>query len=124
MQLQVIDQRIKKWNTYKQNYCTIKEIENETDMENVIKEIRRIDIKMKNGTTPRPNLMKFVSGSKKMEVLKAAKRFQGSDIWISEDYSKQVQEQRKKLAPYMKEALIIEKPELWGKKIEEKMAGR
>ncbi|KAF5269716.1 hypothetical protein FQA39_LY08639 [Lamprigera yunnana] len=46
----------------------------------------------------------FASGNKKPEVLKAGKNLKGSDIWATEDYSKQVQEQRKQLITYIKEA--------------------
>lgn len=80
------------------------EIGMEINMENETREVRRIGKKIQNRDIPRPILIEFASGSKKIEVLKAAKKLKGSDIWISEDYSKQVQEQRKLLVPHMKEA--------------------
>ncbi|KAK5644937.1 hypothetical protein RI129_006237 [Pyrocoelia pectoralis] len=52
----------------------------------------------------RPILIKLRKFSKKMEILKHAKNLKGTDIWINEDYTKEVQEERKKLIPMMKEA--------------------
>ncbi|KAK4877387.1 hypothetical protein RN001_009893 [Aquatica leii] len=39
-----------------------------------------------------------------MNILKNAKTLKGTDIWINEDYLKEVQEERRRLIPYMTEA--------------------
>ncbi|KAK4875437.1 hypothetical protein RN001_011859 [Aquatica leii] len=40
----------------------------------------------------------------KNEYFKNAKTLKGTDIWIDEDYPKEVQDERRRLIPYMKEA--------------------
>lgn len=52
----------------------------------------------------RPILIKLRKFSKKMEILKQAKNLKNTKIGINEDYTKEVQEERKKLIPIMKEA--------------------
>lgn len=67
-----------------------------------IEEVRRIG-KYKRGTN-RPILMKMARSKKKFEILKQTKTLRGTDIWIEEDYTKEVQEERKLLIPHLKEA--------------------
>ncbi|KAK4884836.1 hypothetical protein RN001_001107 [Aquatica leii] len=65
-------------------------------------EARRIG-KYNEGKT-RPIMIKLMKESTKMNILKNAKTLRGTDIWIDEDYPKEVQEERRRLIPYMKEA--------------------
>jgi len=48
-------------------------------------------------TGMRPILIKLRKYSKKMEILKQAKNLKDTDIWINEDFTKEVQEERKKI---------------------------
>lgn len=57
-----------------------------------------------NKQKKRPVLIKLTKESTKLEILKNAKTLKGTDIWINEDYSKEVQEERKRLIPKMREA--------------------
>lgn len=82
----------------------LQKIEIPINMETETWEVRRIGRIFQDRKTPRPIIIEFASWNKKMEVLKAAKKLKGSDIWISEDYTKQVQQQRKILIGHMKEA--------------------
>lgn len=52
----------------------------------------------------RPILIKLTKESTKFMILKNAKNLKGTDIWIDEDYPKEVQEERRRLIPEMKEA--------------------
>lgn len=52
----------------------------------------------------RPILLKVTTTNRKREILKKAKGLKGSDIWIDEDYPKEIQEERKLLIPKLKEA--------------------
>lgn len=67
-----------------------------------IDEIRRIG-RYKTGAT-RPILVKFISGKKKTEILKGAKMLKGTNIWIDEDYARDIQAERRQLLPQLKEA--------------------
>lgn len=52
----------------------------------------------------RPILVKLLKESTKSEILKNAKQLKGSDIWIEEDFPKNIQEERRGLIPRLKEA--------------------
>uniref|UniRef100_A0A1Y1K306 Uncharacterized protein n=1 Tax=Photinus pyralis TaxID=7054 RepID=A0A1Y1K306_PHOPY len=74
----------------------------EMDEKNDIDEIRRIG-KFKN-QYKRPIIIKLTSGMKKTQILHSSKNLKGSNIWIDEDYSREILEERKMLIPHMKEA--------------------
>lgn len=52
----------------------------------------------------RPIQVKLTRGNKKAEILKQARNLKGTDIWIDQDYPKEILEQRKELIPKLKEA--------------------
>lgn len=52
----------------------------------------------------RPIVLKLTTGTKKAEILRNSKGLKGSKIWLDEDYTKEVQEERKILIPQLKEA--------------------
>ncbi|KAF5301792.1 hypothetical protein FQA39_LY10577 [Lamprigera yunnana] len=60
----------------------LREINIEINMENETGEVKRIEIKPKNRATPRPILIEFASGNKNREVLKAAKKLKGSEMYM------------------------------------------
>lgn len=72
------------------------------DVNNEVEEIRRIGRYEARRT--RPILIKLVTFNKKQEVLKNATKLKGSDIWINEDYPREIQEERRKLFPKLKQA--------------------
>lgn len=72
------------------------EIESETE------EIRRIG-KYIEGRA-RPVIIKLMKFNKKIEILKNSNNLKGTEIWIDEDYPKEVQEERRQLIPIMKTA--------------------
>lgn len=53
---------------------------------------------------PRPILLQLTTTNKKFEILGKTKGLRGSNIWIDEDYPKEIQEERKILVSEMKEA--------------------
>lgn len=55
--------------------------------------------KMKSSDEPRPTLVSFINEWKKNEVMKLKKDFKG--VYITEDYTKDVLEKRKKLLPQL-----------------------
>lgn len=55
------------------------------------------------GEKVRPVLIKFIARRKVIEILSNRKNLKGSNIVISEDFPKKVQEDRKELIPVMKE---------------------
>ncbi|XP_063547574.1 uncharacterized protein LOC134755025 [Cydia strobilella] len=63
-----------------------------------INKIYRIG-KNKKGEKPRPTLLSFVSGWKKMEVLK--NKSKSKELQLTEDYSKEILEKRKALIPQL-----------------------
>lgn len=74
------------------------EINPETDMD----EVRRLG-KPTMGKT-RPVLLKLTTRGKKMEILKNTNRLKGTDIWVDEDYTREIQEKRRQLLVPLKEA--------------------
>lgn len=52
----------------------------------------------------RPIILKFNTTSKKMEIMKKTGVLKGTDIWVDEDYTKEIQEERKALIPKLNEA--------------------
>lgn len=72
------------------------------DFETDVEESRRLGRYIPTRT--RPILLKLNKVSKKREILSKTKQLKGTDIWIEQDYSKKVQEQRKALVPQLKEA--------------------
>jgi hypothetical protein len=47
----------------------------------------------------RPILIKLRTKQNKLEILKRDNHIKGIDIWITEDYTKKVQQERKQLIP-------------------------
>lgn len=72
------------------------------DVENETEEIRRIG-KFNEGRA-RPVIIKLMRYNKKIEILKNSNKLKETEIWIDEDYPKEVQEERKQLIPIMKVA--------------------
>lgn len=70
----------------------------EADME----EVRRVG--KYRSETKRPILIKLVTEKKRNEILSQAKALKGTNIWIEEDFTKEVQMERKELMPHLKEA--------------------
>ncbi|KAK4876853.1 hypothetical protein RN001_009359 [Aquatica leii] len=52
----------------------------------------------------RPIHVKLTKESTKLAILQIAKKLKGSDIWIDQDYTKETQEERRRLIPHLKEA--------------------
>lgn len=52
----------------------------------------------------RPVLLKLTTMNKKMEILAKTRALKGTNIWIDEDFPKDIQEERKLLIPKLKEA--------------------
>lgn len=67
-----------------------------------IDEMRRIGRYKINET--RPIKVSLIKKDTKTKILRNAKHLKGTDIWIDEDYPKQIQEERKALLPQLKEA--------------------
>lgn len=67
-----------------------------------IDEVRRIG-KPRDGVI-RPILLKLTTINKKWEILGQSKKLRGTDIWVDEDYTKEVIEERKILYPQVKMA--------------------
>lgn len=65
-------------------------------------EVRRIG--KFNPQKKRPVLIKLTREATRARILKSAKVLKGTEIWIDEDYPKDVQEERRRLIPRMKEA--------------------
>lgn len=74
----------------------------EWEKERDLEDYTRLGKYREDGT--RPILVKLNKYNKKIEVLKQAKNLKNSEIWINEDFTKEVQEERRKLVPIMKEA--------------------
>lgn len=74
------------------------DVKSETDVD----EARRIGKPVAD--RQRPVLLKLTTANKKMEILRETKRLKGSEIWIDEDYPKDILEERKLLIPKLKEA--------------------
>lgn len=72
-----------------------------TEMEAEVNETRRIG-KYQEGKT-RPIVLETRKWSKKVEILKETKNLRGTNIYMDEDYSRDIQKQRKELLKYMKE---------------------
>lgn len=67
-----------------------------------IKETTKLGIYKPN--KKRPILVKLQTWDKKMEIFKRTKELKGKDIWINDDYTKKVQDDRKILIPHLKQA--------------------
>lgn len=52
----------------------------------------------------RPVLLKLTTTNKKVEILGKTRKLKGTNIWIDEDFPKDIQEERKILIPKLKEA--------------------
>lgn len=74
----------------------------EWEKERDLEDYTRLGKYREDGT--RPILVKLNKYNKKIEILKQAKNLKNTEIWINEDYTKEVQEERRKLVPIMKEA--------------------
>lgn len=72
------------------------------DLKEDLDEARRIG--RFNPQKNRPILIKLTRESTRLMILKKAKLLKGTDVWIDEDYPKEVQEERRRLIPQMKEA--------------------
>lgn len=82
-------------------YTVLHKIGPNIDMKVDIDEIRRIGNYKKEGK--RPILVKLTKDSMRSTILNT-KNLKGTEIWIDEDYPKNIQEERKLLIPQMKEA--------------------
>lgn len=83
----------------------LRKIEVQINIENETQEVIRLG-RYGNGRT-RPVLIELNTWNKKWEIMKSAKKlrdFKDLKIWITEDYSKKVREQRKTLLDHMKKA--------------------
>ena len=65
-------------------------------------EVRRIG-KYKDGEN-RPIKIKLVRERKKLEIMRKTNNLKGTKIWVEEDYTKEIQRERKELIPHLKEA--------------------
>lgn len=72
------------------------------DQKTDIDEVRRIG--RYQTETKRPILLKLMKESKRTEILSKAKGLKGTEIWIDQDYPKEVQKERKELIPQLIEA--------------------
>ncbi|GLV44750.1 hypothetical protein CBL_05217 [Carabus blaptoides fortunei] len=72
------------------------------DLKCDITELRRIGRERVNNN--RPILMEVRTVNQKMEILKAKNKLQGTEIYINEDFPKEIQNQRRELIKYMKTA--------------------
>lgn len=52
----------------------------------------------------RPILIKLIQREKKMDIIREAKKLKGTNVWISDDFTKQAQQDRKALIPHLKMA--------------------
>lgn len=94
----------------RENQNTIKERVNlvmqkmgvNVEMEKDIDEIARIG-KYTPGRK-RPIMVKLLRESTKSEIFRNAKQLKGTDIWIEEDFPKNIQEERRALIPKLKDA--------------------
>lgn len=69
-----------------------------------IEKIHRIGKIQFSNSSRRPILVKLSSGMKKTEIMENTKKLKGRDIWIEEDYTKQIVDERKELVPLVKQA--------------------
>lgn len=67
-----------------------------------IDEAKRVGRYRRNGQ--RPILLKLTTGNKKAEILSKSKELKGSNMWIDEDYTKEILEERKTLIIQLKDA--------------------
>lgn len=70
--------------------------------EEELSEVRRMGI-LKNNKA-RPTFVQLASGKKRTEILKGGHNLKGSNVYINEDYSKEIQTQRRELIYHMKKA--------------------
>lgn len=80
----------------------IQKIGTDINVKEDLEQTRRIGKYIKD--KKRPILVKVIRGNKKVQILQNARKLKGTDIWIDEDYTKEVVEERKMLIPHMKEA--------------------
>lgn len=69
-----------------------------------IDEMKRIGKFAKNSN--RPIIVKMLRIKTKIEVLKATKNLAGTKIWIEDDFTRRIQNERKRLIPHLKKARI------------------
>jgi hypothetical protein len=67
-----------------------------------IVEVRRIGTSYET-RKKRPIVIKFRTRQCKLLILKRTKSLKGTDIWITEDFTKKVQQERKQLIPHFKQ---------------------
>lgn len=72
------------------------------DTKEDLDEVRRIG--KYNPQKKRPVLIKLTKEATRVRILRNTKVLKGTEIWIDEDYPKEVQEERRRLIPHMKEA--------------------
>lgn len=82
--------------------AVVQKIGVDIDVKGDVDEVRRIG--KYRPQQKRPILVKLTKESTRRTVLKNAKKLKGTDIWIDEDYPREVQEERRRLMPRMKEA--------------------
>lgn len=80
----------------------MEKINAEVQVETDIVEIRRLGVFKPN--KKRPILAKLRTWNHKMKIFKEAKNLKGSDIWINEEFTKKVLEERKYLVQHLKQA--------------------
>lgn len=80
----------------------MQKIDTNIDMNREIEQIRRIG--SYNGDRKRPILVKLIKENTKFALLRNARRLKGTDVWIDEDFSREVQDERRLLVPHLKEA--------------------
>lgn len=98
----VMDEEEESENKTKEKITTIlQKMGVNVDMNMDIEEIRRIGSYVKD--RKRPILVKLTKERAKILILQNARNLSGTDIWIDEDFSKTVQEERKALIPHLKE---------------------
>lgn len=82
----------------------LKKIEIPIDISKEIQQIYRMGKQEVIGGKSRPILVELTTEKKRADIFKDSKKLKGTDIWIAEDYSKMVQEIRKSLIPFLKDA--------------------
>lgn len=99
----VLDEERENENTTKEKIGIVMQkigvcIEEERDID----DIRRIG-KYRNDRN-RPILVKLTKSSTRSKILKSARELKGTEIWIDEDFPKNIQEERRTLIPQLKMA--------------------
>ena len=93
------------WETTEQKLKNILSSNLQIDLNGTaIERAHRIGRKKRDALKPRPVVAKFPSFKTREEILKNKKRFQGTNIFVMEDFSERVRERRRELLPEMHKA--------------------